>query len=110
MWKDLHSEKKVTGPSEVITSLDPSHTLNWAKSSYNPSKLLGYGTTYGGETGVGNPCERLFPRIRFKAFSFSYALTLYLLTDGSSKQSQTAYDMAYLLNGKYHRKEAVPTK
>jgi len=84
MWKDLQSEKKVTGPSEVITSLDPSHNLNWAKSSYNPSKLLGYGTTYGGETGVGNPY-------------------------GSSKQSQTAYDMAYLLNGKYHRKEAAPT-
>jgi hypothetical protein len=58
MWKDLQSEKKVpSGPTEVITSLDPSHNLNWAKSSYNPSKLLGYGTTYGGESGVGNPCE-----------------------------------------------------
>ncbi len=59
MWKDLQNEKKVSGPSDVITSLDPSQNLNWAKSSYNPSKLLGYGTTYGGESGVGNPCEGL---------------------------------------------------
>lgn len=29
-----------------------------------------------------------------------------LVADGSSKQSQTAYDMAYLLNGKFQRKES----
>ena len=61
MWKDLAVEKAKaalsSAPSEIVTTLDPSKNLNWAKSSYNPSKLLGYGTTYGGETGVGNPCK-----------------------------------------------------
>jgi hypothetical protein len=59
MWKDLVDEKAAALPSgPVVASLDPSKGLNWGKTSYNPSKLLGYGTTYGGESGVGNPCEK----------------------------------------------------
>lgn len=65
MWKDLADDKAAalsSGP--IVASLDPSKNLNWAKSSYNPSKLLGYGTTYGGESGVGNPCKD-FHEFRF---------------------------------------------
>mmetsp|Transcript_69084 Transcript_69084/g.184094 ORF Transcript_69084/g.184094 Transcript_69084/m.184094 type:complete len:89 (+) Transcript_69084:82-348(+) len=83
MWKDLIAEEnpqaKKAGP--VIVSLDPSKGLDWSGTKYSPSKLLGYGTTFGGESGVGNPY-------------------------GSSKQSQTAYDMAYFMNGKFSRKQS----
>ena len=56
MWKDLEDRTSSSSSKSVISTLDPSVALHWG-SKTNPAALVGYGSTFGGESGKGSPCK-----------------------------------------------------
>lgn len=63
----------------VVQSLDPTVALSWAGQQFSPDQVKdSYGTTFGGSGSDGGHVQ-------------AYA----------SGTSQKAFDMAYMLNGKY---------
>jgi hypothetical protein len=69
----------VNKSGHVVQSLDPTVALSWASQQFNPDQVKSsWGTTFGGSGTTNGKIE-------------AYA----------SKSSQTAFDMAYMLNGKF---------